>query len=165
MITLIDYHAGTKGENLVPQKLDQRTEIHLRTFEQCPCSRLRAHSENRQAKEPLHFLCWDCVGHGWGQGWFYTRKGRVSRLRLQSIWRSWVRCEGFHTTESIHPSFPLAYLTCSSHFQEALGRSVQMRCRCTSHQASVDLTSSKWGLALRSADGTERSITIGGRQG
>ena len=34
-------------------------------------------------------------------------------------------CEGFHTTEGILPSFPLTYLTCSSHFQEALGRSVQ----------------------------------------
>ena len=52
-------------------------------------------------------------------------------------------CEGFHTTEGIRPSFPLAYLTCSSHFQEALGRSVQMRCGYTSHQASGDLTSSR----------------------
>ena len=36
MITLIDDHTKTKRENLVPQKLYQGTEIHLRTFEQCP---------------------------------------------------------------------------------------------------------------------------------
>ena len=74
VITVIDHHAGTKRENLVPQKLYQRTEIHLRTFDQCPCSRLRAHSENRQAKEPLHLLCWDGVGQSWGQRWIHSER-------------------------------------------------------------------------------------------
>ena len=34
MISLIDYHPGTKREKLVSQKLFKTTELHLRTFEQ-----------------------------------------------------------------------------------------------------------------------------------
>ena len=34
MITLIDYHPGTKREKLVSEELSKTTELHLRTFEQ-----------------------------------------------------------------------------------------------------------------------------------
>ena len=34
MITLIDYHPGTKREKLVSEELFKTTELHLRTFEQ-----------------------------------------------------------------------------------------------------------------------------------
>ena len=138
----MDYHTGTKRENVVPQKLYQRTEIHLRTLEQCPCSRLRAHGENRQAKESLHFstgIVWGMVGD---RGGFIPEREGFPGPASSQYEDPERDVRGSTPQRAVsHPSLS-AHLTGSSHFLEASGRSVQRRCTCTSHQESRDVMSS-----------------------
>lgn len=64
------------------------------------------------------------MGHGQGQGWIHTRKGRISRPCQQSVSTSRVRCEGLHTTEGSLPSFPLS----SSYVQQPFPGSLRQKC-------------------------------------
>ena len=136
----MDYHTGTKRENVEPQKLYQRTEIHLRTFEQCPCSRLRAHGENCQAKEPLHFstgIVWGMVGD---RGGFIPEREGFPGPASSQYEDPERDVRGSTPQRAVsHPSLS-AHLTCSSHVQEALGRNGEMRRICTSYQETRGFT-------------------------